>query len=464
MPQVPSPQDASSTPPRVDATISERRPLVQQNLIYRIRIHGSGNLREASPDLPQLDGVVFRQLGRPASFSSAQGADAGLVTEYTYLVIPLVAGTLEIPPPRVSGRYANGRAFKATGKRGITLYVQPAVSGVTPWLPLYDLRMEARMSNQQHAKAGEPITLEITTSAVGALGSQLPPVADQLKSDDFYIYPGESSTTGRVSSNGLDLIGSRTERFTLVPRYGGRLTLPAITIQWWNLRTGKPATVSVPMRQLRVAGPVNKHPAEDHRNGGFGVYFWLPLGLAALVMIFAWLKVIFGRGGPLLPRFPSLKSSEKRSAQLLAPLRKTAQHLSPRRHLHRLRTWIGRRLPVSWKLWYCLRAVDREKDPAAWEHALRILAAKHLSAAANASLKELATVITACHPGANEPEVKRLLAALERHNYGSHPIKDFEAWKRAFQAQIKPRLFPIRLRRCDARPNTQGLPPLNPSA
>jgi len=60
--------------------------------------------------------------------------------------------------------------------------------------------------------------------------------------------------------------------------------------------------------------------------------------------------------------------------------------------------------------------------------------------------------------------VNRLLEALEQHNYGSRHIDDFGAWKTAFKRQIKPRLFPIRLRRCGlSGRKRQGLPQLNPT-
>jgi hypothetical protein len=464
--QSPTAAAQDSTPPLVEATLSERRPLVQQNLIYRIRIHSNGNLKEAAPELPQTETLIFRQLGKPQTYSSAS-ADNRLVTEYSYLVIPLRAGTVQLPPPKITGRYTSGRPFEVQGTHGTTLYVQPARSDVSPWLPLYDLQLEAHISDQARARAGEPLTLEIITTAIGAVGSQLPSVAGQLQSDDFYIYPGESTEDGRISGDGLDLLGSRIERFTLVPRYGGRLTLPALSLRWWNLRTGQPAVATLPMRQFDVAGPVGD--ALRAREGSTGLsegrslYFWIPLGLVALLMLAGWLKVIFGRGDGL---FGNRRGMRLRGhlGRLQPPLAEAAQRLSPRRHLHRLRSWIGRRLPVSWKLWYCLRAVGRERDPEAWEHALQILAAKHLGARPNASLAELAGIITGCHPAANAREVNRLLEALEQHNYGSRHIDDFGAWKTAFKRQIKPRLFPIRLRRCGlSGRKRQGLPQLNPT-
>ncbi len=459
------PQAAAANPPTVEASLSERRPLVQQNLIYRVRIHSSGNLQEAAPVVPQTEALAFRQLGEPRSYRSGAGRQE-VVTEYTYLVIPLQPGTVQLPPPKITGRYTDGRPFEIEGSHGTTLYIQPAKPDVTPWLPLYDLHLEAHLSNDKRLRAGEPVTLEVITSAIGAVGSQLPSVANQLKSDDFYVYPGEVTEDGRISADGMDLLGSRIERFTLVPRYGGRLILPAVSLRWWNLRTGQPAVATLPLQEFQVAGPVGDNPRAQENVTGMGghrsLYFWIPLLLVTLLVAAGWIKALFGRSAfrlPRVPKFPARRQLER----LQRPMVAAAQRLSPQRHLHRLRAWIGRHLPTSWKLWYCLRAVDREPDPEAWEHALQILAAKHLGARSNASLQTLAGVLTGCHPAADGEELRRLLEALEEHIYGDRRIDSFEEWKAAFKRQIKPRLFPIRLRQCtlDDR-KIGGLPQLNP--
>ncbi len=448
---------AAANPPWVEASINERRPYVQQNLIYRLLIHNSGNLLEAGPEPPRLDQLVFRQLGQPTTYRAGQSGD--LITEYHYLVVPLQAGTLTLPAPRVTGRYRDGSPFEVSGTHPITLYVQPPVEGANPWLPLYDLRLEAHLPEPLQGRAGEPLELEIVTTAVGAVGSQLPAVADQLQSEDFSIYPGEVTESGQISSDGMDLLGTRIERFTLVPRYGGQLKLPAVRLKWWNLRTGQMATAALPERTLVVSGP--PRPDAGPATGlSLSPWFWVPLLVVALMVAAGWLGVLLGRG-----HRPSYRWLTGRlgSPRLPTAVPAWLQRLSPLPQVHRLRRWIGNRLPVSWKLWYCLRAVDRENDPAAWEHALQILAARHLGARTNASLMELAEVITACHPAADAEAVRRLLAQLERANYGGHELGDFAHWKAAFKRQIKPRLFPLRLRSCRARRDEQGgLPRLNP--
>ena len=452
--------------PSIETSVSERRPVVQQNLIYRVRIKSSGNLKEASPRPPDSTDVVFRQLGKPVNYSSGEQGQAALVTEYTYLLIPLTEGEIYLPGVTITGKYSNGADFNITAPHGTTLYVQPAQPGVQPWLPLYDLRLDAKLPETRGLKAGEPVEMTITTSAVGAVGTQLPGIASQLRSDDFYIYPGEVSTTGRISADGLDLLGSRTEHFTLVPRWGGTLNLPSLSLPWWNLRTGKAATATLPIRQLQVLGAPN--PDGDDRAGfglpeGASLWFWIPLALVLLLLLAAWLRVLFGTGrNPVMGW--AARQSRKLLGELYQPVAAFGRRISPRRHFHRLRTWIGRKLPVSWKLWYCLRAVEKEDDPSTWVPALQILAAKHLGIRPHADLQHLGRSIITCHPAANPQRVQELMAELDRAVYGGQKLESFEKWKADFKRQIKPRLFPIRFRRCKPATDHRLLPSLNPGS
>ncbi|WP_456375072.1 BatD family protein [Thiolapillus sp.] len=456
----------TQTAPSIETSVSERRPVIQQNLIYRVRIKSSGNLKEAAPRPPDSEAAVFRQLGQPVSFSEGQGGKSALITEYTYLLIPLKEGEIYLPGITLSGKYTNGAEFNVTAEHGITLYVQPAEPGVQPWLPLYNLRLDAKLPEIRGLKAGEPLEMSITTSAVGAVGTQLPGIAAQLQSDDFYIYPGEVSTSGRISADGLDLVGSRTENFTLVPRWGGTLNLPSLSLQWWNLRTGKAASATLPIRQIQVAGPPN--PNGDSRAGfnlpeGASLWFWIPLVLVILLLLFAWLKVLFGAGRNPVASWVA-EHSQQLLGELYQPLAALGRRLSPRRHMHRLRSWIGRNLPISWKLWYCLRALEKEDDPSTWVPALQILAAKHLGVRRHADLQSLGRSIIACHPAANPQQVQALMAELDRAVYGGQKLDSFRNWKADFKRQIKPRLFPIRFRSCRESKDNHLLPQLNPGS
>ena len=465
-------QQQQFKPPRIEASISDSTPYEQQSLVYTLRVISSGNLKSATPELPQTGSVVLRRLGEPVTRSSKVGGDQEMITEYRYLLMPFTSGVIQIPPARVTGTYAAaggaaGPFFDVEARQSVILKVRPAVESVQPWLPLYDLQIGAKIRGGEKPAAGNPVTLEVETKAVGATGSQIPSIASQFSSDEFRIYPGKSVAEGTISSDGRTLRGRRVESFTLVPQYGGWLKIPAVSINWWNVRYNRPEVASLLMHQLNVAGPAN--PNRGRRESGDGspvnsFIYWVPMVAAIAVLMYGWLSAFLGSG-----RLPGLSRLSKLFkpvlGKLYAPIVSFVVRISPRRRFHRLRTWTGRQLPVSWQLWFCLRAVAREGDPGEWAQALQILAVKHLGVRPQANLKHLGKSIAACHPRANAQQVDRLMGQLDEAVYGGKPIESFERWKHDFKSEIKPSLFPIRLRQCravGASHPSRVLPQLNP--
>ena len=394
-------QAPSYPPPRVETSVSDTAPYEQQSLVYRIRIISKGNLKTAVPVLPQSNAVILRSLGEPVTESDKQGAARELVTEYRYLLMPLSSGVIELPPARVTGRFiasggGDGPAFDVSGK-AVIMHVRTATDAVQPWLPLYNLQITARIRGNEAPAAGNPIEMEVETQAVGATGAQIPSIAAYFESADFRIYPGESSSEGTVSADGKTLRGRRVENFTLVPRYGGWLQLPSVNINWWNVRYNRPEVAALLSDQINVMGPTN--PDRGGRGTGTSMipgFFWLPMGVAVAILLFSWLSAFMGDG-----RLPGTDWIKKLFQPVLGalytPLLAFANRFSPRRSFHRLRTWTGRQLPISWKLWFCLRVVAREDDPAEWVQVLQFLAARHLGVRPQAYFRQLGESIANCH-------------------------------------------------------------------
>lgn len=463
------PQQQRYSPPRVEASLSASDPFEQQSLVYTLRIISGGNLKTANPEPPRHESVVLRRQGEAVTYSRQTAGQQEMITEHQYILMPLVAGNITLPPPSASGTQTSGAPFSITGTQPLTLQVKPAAQGVQPWLPLYNLQIQAKLINAENPSAGNPITLEVEITAAGATGAQIPSIADQLESDSYRIYPTNSISEGRITPDNSALLGRKVETFTLVPQYGGWLSIPAVHLDWWNIRYDRREVASLPTRQLRVAGPEDPRADTLEAEGlsiipeGANLLFWIPLMGAFVIVLFGWLRVLLGSG-----RTPGMAQVAVTLRGLLGDLYKpvatAGMKISPRRHFHRVRTWTGRNLPVSWKLWFCLRSVDKENDPEHWGHALQILASKHLGVRSHANLHHLGKSITACHPTADQHEVTKLMTELDQAIYGATPIASFTHWKKRFKQQIKPSLFPIRFKSCDSRDQEEGLlPRLNPS-
>ena len=448
--------------PEVEASISDSTPYEQQSLIYQLRIVSTGNLKTAIAELPEVLSAVLRPLGEPVTETDESGDTIKFITLHHYLLMPLRPGIITIPPAKVHGVDTQGTDYEVTSGPPQVLNVQTAAAAAQPWLPLYDLYIDAQIIAPDNPAAGDPLTLKVEISATGATGSQIPSLASQLKSPNIHIYPGKSTTEGMISADGKTLIGRRIESYTLVPQYGGWLRLPSVSINWWNVQQHRPEVAALIVNQMNIAGPKNPgRRAGKHQSGPIGSFvYWIPLFIGIAIALFGWMNALFGSGRIIgATRLSNL--FRQILGDLYAPVAAVAIRFSPRRYFHRLRTWIGRNLPRSWKLWFCLRSVARENAPEEWAQALQILSVKHLGVRPQAHLRELGVSIAAFHPRADGNKVDQLMKELDADVYGNIPIKSFSRWKREFRSQIAPSLIPVRLRG-RKQDRSQRLPALNP--
>jgi hypothetical protein len=458
--------------------VSEYSPYVQQAIVYTVRVISSGNVSQIDAITPKLGGVRLESLGDAQTRTSTQNGKRQFITEWHFALTPLQPGRLSIPAARVSGTMvANprnagaalpgqppvGRAFELSAAKPLVLGVQPANTAVQPWLPLRALKVDRELSVKRTDSVGEPIALTLSYTAVGISGDQLPSLAPVSKSADFKLYREKSTTDTRLSSDGKNLLGARIDTFTLVPQSAGVLRLPALRIPWWNLVTDSPESALVPSRGIRVAAG----QSQGAQSGGadssiWTMDFWAPILLVLAGLLGYWLWVLLRAAG-LVPR-----SQGKVRALMAHGWQRTGGRawtqraaLSPVHRYRHLRQRLIFALPVSFKIWYCLKQIAAEENPAEWCQMLQFLANKFLSLPLNAPVSDIVRAMNQLNGRDNHAVLEPLVRKLEAAVYGSQSI-DFRAWKKAFRRQFRPRLLPrIGRGSSAAKP---ALPLLNPRA
>ena len=293
------PAQRGTQAPRLEVSVSDLRPYLQQTVVLSLRIISDINLESVQPEIPGTSGLVISKLDGPLARARTSGGKQEIVNEYRYAVTPLASGAISIPALRVKGTLAGGQGneFDVVAPASKLLEVQPVDASVQPWLPLHGLLTQSYMQGAESPEAGKPLSLVIDISAVGATGGQLPTFEKLLRNGgDFNVYREKSEVQGKVSSDGQFLLGNRTETFTLVPRFGGKIQIPELTINWWNVDTGRAETSIVPIRQLIAKGTPSSGDEKigDLFPGASSVLLWLPLiglfGLTIGFWILAWLR------------------------------------------------------------------------------------------------------------------------------------------------------------------------------
>jgi hypothetical protein len=464
----PAPVQSGITP-YLEVSVESTRAYVHQNLVMTIQVVSPVNLKTVSAEIPDTDDVMLRQLGKGAakvSTRTRQGQREIVNTMY-YQLTPLRSGRIELESLTVSGLIDDGTpnpsSYEAVATLPVELEVMDPEPGVLPWLPLQELELSASLSNDERIGEGEPLTLTVEQSAVGMSGAQLPSLEKQLQGPGHRLYREKTEHEGTITKEG-SLIGKRMDRYTLVPTQGNEVNIPAIRVDWWNVERRRKETAVLPARLLNeLARPQSDKDIAvvlEKGEATVSVLVWI-ISLAVAFML--------GRFWPRLA--PALQRTGFWIWQWLytvtrpmhQPVQAMIARLSPRRNMHLLRRKVANSLPLSARMWFCVRNADEEQDADDWSQVLRFLVNRRLGLSANLPMSKLAEHIIEIHPGADPARIRALLSELDAALFANRPIRDFNRWKKEFKYQVRPRPFAwLRYRQRYLR--VGGLPGLNPSA
>jgi len=245
----------------IDVKVEPRAPYVQQQISMTVKLYYAVNIVDGNLDDPQADGIVVRKLGQDSTFGADVNGRRYRVLERRYALLPEKSGELTLPPIAFRGHamdaadlnsfFSRGRAVSARGEAvAIDVRPRPAAAGSDAWLPARSLTLTADgVDANSTVRVGEPVTLTLRLQAQGLGFEQLPELR-LPKIDGADVYPDKASTQNR--DDGEWLFGERERKFALVPNRPGPLTLPAITLDWWDTAHDRLETASVPAVHLQV--------------------------------------------------------------------------------------------------------------------------------------------------------------------------------------------------------------------
>jgi hypothetical protein len=97
------------------------------------------------------------------------------------------------------------------------------------------------------------------------LGFEQLPELTLAAPDGAEIYPDKPDT--RTRDDGTWLYGERVRKFAFVPSRPGSLTIPGVSVRWWDTAHDRAETVELPARTIKVLPAVGK-PATGSATGG----------------------------------------------------------------------------------------------------------------------------------------------------------------------------------------------------
>ena len=235
-------------------------PYVQQQVRYTVKLYYVFDLTNGNLGEPQADGVAVKRLGQDKSYSATVGARRYRVIERHYALTPERSGALDIAPLAFRGSaldatdptgfFSRGRQVSARSQ-ALHLVVKPKPAAWTDgaWLPAASMLLQDENELPTSLHVGEPLTRTIRMQAQGLAFEQLPEL-ELAAPPGADVYPDKADT--RTRDDGEWLYGERVRKFAFVPTRPGTLTIPGMTLRWWDTLDDREQVAELPARTVEV--------------------------------------------------------------------------------------------------------------------------------------------------------------------------------------------------------------------
>ncbi len=263
-----------------DLEVDKSTMYVQGQVLVTLRLMVGRNIsgyQMGDLKIKNMD-VVIESLGKVKQYQTRLGDKDYIVLEKQMALFPQQSGWLEIEPViaevqiakrtfSLFGALPDGGNVRRIGTQGASIEVLTIASesNAKQWLPATRLSLtEVWQGDITKLVAGEPVTRTITLVAEGLTSAQLPEL-EQMQVNGINLYPDKPLLQDKKTGAGI--IGTRQQKIALIPTEMGIYTLPEVTIDWWNVNTGKQEQAKIPSRTIEVKAGANARSGNDAIQG-----------------------------------------------------------------------------------------------------------------------------------------------------------------------------------------------------
>ncbi|MGR5143306.1 BatD family protein [Photobacterium sp. DNB23_23_1] len=250
---------SASTPSKpeikIDAESNKNQLYVGESFRYTVRIRIGEQMSQAALQAPSGDGLNVKQVGEDRQVETVLNGRRYLIITRDYQITANKDGDILLRGAKFTGNLIKGnRGFGSTlqipfeqqaDDLSLSVLAKPAdYKGL--WLPTEALELDQQWQpDVNEMKVGEPISRTITLRIKNAEQSTLPNLNLQYP-DSVRVYD-ENPVYG--SDNEFT---SMTIKQVIIPRQAGEITLPALSINWWNTEASKQETSKIDGLVLNV--------------------------------------------------------------------------------------------------------------------------------------------------------------------------------------------------------------------
>ncbi len=258
---IPNPSSMYNGAVKVEASLSKRSVYQSESFVYTLKVLHRVALESTQPQLSLSNSAGDATIDAmpKKEYQEEQNGIRYAVQEWRFFISLNTTGRFTIPSPVIKGElYEQSRSFFRS--RGIPFEIEAdAVSITVNALPANvgtativadSLTLTEVPFNKSDLKVGQPITRKIEIQAKGNKAEQLPAI-DIPENNAFNIYKEPSSFNNEEWLGGF--AGTRRESFAIIPTVAGKISLPAVSVDWFNATTGQLESSVLPEITLNIS-------------------------------------------------------------------------------------------------------------------------------------------------------------------------------------------------------------------
>lgn len=263
------------------ARISNNNPYVQQEIIYKLSLIDSGGLQGSEPTFDGSKDWVIRTMGQPDVRQFVVEGKKMREIVFTYALFPQRSGVLETPTAQFEGYYLSKSKQKMDSlgslfddeisnmllynndlfatRNPISLSVEPIKVNVKAvpsdnggrwWLPSKKVIFAETWDPKDPVfRVGEAVNRTVYLKAEGVIETQLPEI--KFKNiRGMKQYPEKPETEMQAPDGSVISISKVSNVY--IPSMSGKMTLPAVDIDWFDVDNRKYEKATLPAKEIMV--------------------------------------------------------------------------------------------------------------------------------------------------------------------------------------------------------------------
>ena len=246
----------------VEAELSPERVYVGAEARLVLRLLRAPGVPTGSLRPPRLGEAGELSLLGVRMYETERAGASFHVFERSNVIVPRRTGRLVVPGAEFeSAQYfteffgrEGGRPRVVRGPERVLEVLAPPAGAGEPFLPARLLTLEESWSRDPDAlSAGMPVTRTLVLRAQGLAAEGLPRL-EMAASSSVQVHHDQPELFTEYLETGM--VGRRTQRIVLMPVAEGEVSLPELSVRWWDVEADVERVAALPGRTLRLQSAI----------------------------------------------------------------------------------------------------------------------------------------------------------------------------------------------------------------